>query len=51
MIYQFREPGTYAYLDHNLIETFAFGAVAQVKVEGKWDDNLMKQISKQEKIK
>ncbi|MBI3139375.1 MAG: nitrite reductase, copper-containing [Sphingobacteriales bacterium] len=51
MIYQFREPGTYAYLDHNLIKAMAFGAVAQVKVEGAWDDNLMKQISKPEKIK
>lgn len=51
MIYQFRQPGTYAYLNHNLIEAFVFGAVAQVKVEGKWDDNLMKQISKPEKIK
>lgn len=51
MIYQFRQPGTYAYLNHNLIEAFVFGAVAQIKVEGKWDDNLMKQISKQEKIK
>jgi len=50
MIYQFRQPGTYAYLNHNLIEAFFFGAVAQVKVEGKWDDNLMKQISKQGKI-
>jgi nitrite reductase (NO-forming) len=50
MIYQFKEPGTYAYLDHNLIKAFAFGAVAQVKVEGKWDDNLMKQLSKPEKI-
>ncbi len=46
MIYQFRQPGTYAYLNHNLIEAFAFNAVALVKVEGKWDDNLMKQISK-----
>lgn len=51
MIYQFREPGTYAYLNHNLIEAFAFGAVAQVKVEGKWNDSLMKQISKPEKLK
>ena len=50
-LYQFREPGTYAYLNHNLIEAFAFGAVAQVKVEGTWNDNLMKQISKPEKIK
>lgn len=51
MIYQFRQPGTYAYLNHNLIEAFAFGAVAQVKVEGKWDDNLMKQITKPVKVK
>lgn len=50
-LYQFREPGTYAYLNHNLIEAFVFGAVAQVKVEGKWNDDLMKQISKPEKIK
>jgi len=50
MVYQFRQPGTYAYLNHNLIEAFAFGAVAQVKVEGKWDDNLMKQISKPDKV-
>lgn len=41
MIYKFRQPGTYAYLNHNLIEALAFGAVAQVKVEGKWDDDLM----------
>lgn len=51
MIYQFRQPGTYAYLNHNLIEAFAFGAVAHVKVGDEWDDNLMKQISKPEKIK
>jgi nitrite reductase (NO-forming) len=50
-LYQFREPGTYAYLNHNLIEAFAFGAIAQVKVEGKWNDNLMKQVVKQDKIK
>lgn len=50
-LYQFRQPGTYAYLNHNLIEAFAFGAVAQVKVAGKWDDNLMKQIDKPGKIK
>lgn len=50
MLYQFREPGTYAYLNHNLIEAFDFGAVAQVKVEGKWNDNLMKQVNKPTKI-
>lgn len=51
MVYQFRQPGMYAYLNHNLIEAFAFGAVAQVKVEGTWNDNLMIQMSKPEKIK
>ncbi|HKK12166.1 MAG TPA: copper-containing nitrite reductase [Flavobacteriaceae bacterium] len=50
MIYQFREPGTYLYLNHNLIEAFAFGAMAQVEVKGKWDDNLMKQITKADRI-
>ena len=50
-LYQFRQPGTYAYLNHNLIEAFDFGAVAQIKVEGKWDDNLMKQIDKPGNIK
>lgn len=50
-IYQFRQPGMYAYLNHNLIEAFSFGAVAQIKVEGKWDDQLMKQIDKPGKIK
>ncbi|MEO7264461.1 MAG: copper-containing nitrite reductase [Ferruginibacter sp.] len=50
-LYQFRQPGTYAYLNHNLIEALVFSAVAQVKVEGKWDDNLMKQIDKPGTIK
>jgi len=44
MLYEFRQPGMYAYLNHNLIEAFIFDAVAQIKVEGKWDDNLMKKI-------
>ncbi|HAC15136.1 MAG TPA: nitrite reductase, copper-containing [Bacteroidetes bacterium] len=50
MLYQFRQPGTYTYLNHNLIEAVVFGALAEVKVEGEWDDNLMKQISKPEAI-
>ena len=50
MIYQFRQPGTYAYLNHNLIEAFVLGAVAQVKVEGEWNNNLMQQMSKPQKI-
>lgn len=44
-LYQFREPGTYTYLNHNLIEAFAFGAIAQITVEGNWNDDLMKQIN------
>lgn len=48
---QFKLPGTYAYLNHNLIEAFVFGAVAQVKVEGEGDENLMDQMSKPEQIR
>ncbi len=44
MIYKFRQPGTYVYLNHNLIEAFILGAKAVVKVKGKWNDDLMKQI-------
>jgi nitrite reductase (NO-forming) len=50
MLYKFRQPGTYAYLDHNLIHAFAFGAVATIKVNGKWNNDLMKQISAPGKI-
>ncbi|MCH8842730.1 MAG: nitrite reductase, copper-containing [SAR324 cluster bacterium] len=46
MIYQFRQPGLYAYLNHNLIEAFMLGAAAHVQVAGEWDDNLMKQVKK-----
>ena len=50
-LYKFREPGTYAYLDHNLIHAFAFGAVAMINVKGFWNNNLMKQINKPAPIK
>jgi nitrite reductase (NO-forming) len=50
-LYKFREPGTYVYLNHNLIEAFAFVAIAQIKVEGEWDNSLMKQIEKPGAIK
>ena len=43
-VYTFKQPGIYAYVNHNLIEAIILGAAAHVKVEGKWDDNLMKQI-------
>jgi nitrite reductase (NO-forming) len=43
-LYTFREPGIYAYVTHNLIEAVALGATAHFKVEGDWNDDLMKQI-------
>ncbi|HUZ58667.1 MAG TPA: copper-containing nitrite reductase [Hanamia sp.] len=50
-LYKFREPGTYVLLDHNLIEAFDFGAMAQVKVTGKWDSTYMMQVEKPTDIK
>lgn len=46
MLYQFKQPGLHAYLNHNLIEAFQFGAVAHINVSGDWDDDLMMQIQK-----
>ena len=43
MMYTFRQPGLYAYLNHNLIEAFQLGAAAHVVVDGKWNNDLMKQ--------
>jgi nitrite reductase (NO-forming) len=43
-LYTFRQPGVYAYVNHNLIEAALLGATAHFKVEGKWNDDLMKQI-------
>ncbi|HVV43094.1 MAG TPA: copper-containing nitrite reductase [Nitrobacter sp.] len=44
-LYTFREPGIYAYVNHNLIEAVELGATAHIKVDGKWNDDLMKSIS------
>ncbi len=44
MMYTFKQPGVYAYVNHNLIEAFELGAAGHVKVEGKWNDDLMKQV-------
>ena len=44
--YTFRQPGLYAYVNHNLIEAFMKGAVAHFHVEGEWNDDLMTQIKK-----
>jgi len=43
-IYTFRQPGTYVYLSHNLIEAVLFGALAEVKIEGEWNNDLMEQV-------
>ena len=42
--YTFKQPGVYAYVNHNLIEAMELGAAAHVKVEGTWNDDLMKQV-------
>ena len=44
--YTFLQPGVYAYLSHNLIEAVQLGALAHFVVDGKWDDDLMTQVSK-----
>jgi len=43
-IYTFRQPGLYAYVNHNLIEALALGAAAHVQVEGDWNNDLMTQV-------
>ena len=43
-LYTFRQPGVYAYVNHNLIEAMELGAAGHVMVEGGWDDDLMKQV-------
>ncbi len=42
--YKFRQPGTYAYVNHNLIEAFLKGAAAHFEVEGDWNNDLMMQV-------
>ena len=44
--YTFLQPGIYAYVNHNLIEAIMKGAAGHISVEGKWDDDLMKQVQK-----
>ena len=43
-IHTIRQPGTYAYLSHNLIEAFVFDAKAILVAEGEWDNDLMEQV-------
>ena len=50
-LYEFVQPGVYAYVNHNLIEAIMFGAAAHVVVEGEWNDDLMTQVSPPTSIK
>ena len=49
-LYTFRQPGIYVYLNHMLIEAVELGALAHFKVEGQWNDDLMKQVSSPQPI-
>jgi nitrite reductase (NO-forming) len=44
-LYTFRQPGIYAYVNHNLIEAVELGATAHFKVEGEWNSDLMEQVA------
>ncbi len=46
MMYTFKQPGLYVYLNHNLIEAILLGAAAHVKVKGDWNNDLMEQVRK-----
>ena len=50
-LYTFRQPGIYAYVNHNLIEAALLGATAHFKVDGKWNDDLMTQVQAPTPIK
>ena len=48
---KFEQPGVYAYVNHNLIEAVLKGATAHVVVKGKWNNDLMEQVTKPAPIK
>ena len=43
-LYEFLQPGVYAYVNHNLIEAVNLGATAHVIVGGEWNNDLMEQV-------
>ncbi len=49
-IHTIRQPGTYVYLSHNLIEAFIFDAKAILEAEGDWNDDLMEQLRPPEAV-
>jgi nitrite reductase (NO-forming) len=50
-MYTFKQPGIYAYVNHNLIEAIMLGAAAHVSVEGQWNNDLMEQLESPGPIK
>ena len=44
MVTKFLQPGIFPYVNHKMIEAFEMGATAHFRVEGPWDDDLMKQV-------
>ena len=50
-VYTFKQPGVYAYVNHNLIEAVMLGATAHFVVEGEWDNDLMTQVAPPDSIK
>lgn len=50
-LYTFKQPGLYAYVNHNLIEAIVLGAAAHVSVEGEWNNDLMEQLESPRPIK
>lgn len=43
-LYTFKQPGIYAYVNHNLIDAILKGAAAHVVVKGKWNNDLLEQL-------
>lgn len=50
VLYRFLQPGIYPYVNHNMIEALELGAFAHIKVDGKWNDDLMMQVRAPEAI-
>ena len=50
-MYTFKQPGVYAYVNHNLINASLLGATAHFVVDGEWDNTLMEQVVAPRSIK
>ena len=44
VLVNFRQPGIVPYVNHKMIEAFEMGATAHFRVEGAWNNDLMKQV-------